>query len=332
MPIDAALAFAATLFMIDCQLAGGIKPPSLPLLLLKEKFMLRLYRCTATHFARALVAALLPLALPAVAADTAAKHQWQPLFNGKNFDGWNLVLSEDLKGIDPSTVFQIHDGLIHVYQDTTAGVKVPIGFIVSDDSFSWYHLKLQFRWGKKRFAPRTDRARDAGLLYHAGAEKTVWPRSIECQIQERDVGDCFTVHGVQVQTTVDPRQLKAGVHRFLPAKDGGVRDVWGGPSISRVVKSAMHEVEGWNTVEIIVRGSEEAVHIVNGHEVFHATNLKQLDADGKTWIPLMSGRVLLQAEYAELQYRDIQIKPIDGGPFRTPAADSSAKAEATAAQ
>jgi hypothetical protein len=66
---------------------------------------------------------------------------------------------------------------------------------------------------------------------------------------------------------------------------------------------------------VILRGDEEVVHIVNGHEVFRATKLRQLDTDGKTWIPLNSGRILLQGEFAEVQYRNVQIKPLPGQPF-----------------
>ena len=208
------------------------------------------------------------------------------LFNGKDLSGWHVVLTPDLKGIDPDKVFQVHDGVIHAYRDVPQGAKVPIGYLASDDNYSWYHLKLEYRWVGKRFAPRVDRPRDAGVLYHAGAEQKVWPRCIECQIQEGDVGDCFTVNGVQVESTFDPQRLKSGVHQVFAREDGGVIGVWGGPRISRIVKSSTHEVDGWNTVEVIVRGDEEAIHKINGHEVFRAKKLQQLDSDQKSWIPL----------------------------------------------
>ena len=66
-------------------------------------------------------------------------------------------------------------------------------------SFENYHLKLQFKWGEKKWAPRNrpqDR-RDSGLLYHVHAEPgqngRTWARSIELQIQEGDVGDLYAV-------------------------------------------------------------------------------------------------------------------------------------------
>lgn len=247
---------------------------------------------------------------------TPVVDSWQPLFNGKDLTGWHVVLTSDLKGIDPEKVFQVHDGVIHTYQDVPEGAKVPIGYLASDNSYSWYQFKVEYRWVGKRFAPRVARPRDAGVLYHAAADKVVWPRSVECQIQENDVGDCFTVKGVQLKSTFDPAAMKSGVYKYVPAKDGGVAGTWGGPGISRIAKGSMHEVEGWNTVEIIVRGDEEVVYKVNDHEVFHATSIQQLEDDQKTWRPLKSGHLLLQCEFSEVMYRNAQIKPVEGGPFR----------------
>jgi hypothetical protein len=270
----------------------------------------------ALFIAGALTAVPIGAAESSSAADAAQTGGWRPLFNGKDLSGWQVVLTPDLKGIQPDSVFQVRDGVIHAYRDVPQGAKVPIGYLASDYSYSWYHFRLEYRWGEKKFAPRVARPRDAGILYHAGPENKVWPRSIECQIQEGDVGDCFLVRGAQVETTVDPRRLKSDEHHYLPAGEGGVAEVRGGPNILRIVKSSTHEIDGWNTVEVILRGAEEVIHKTNGHEVFRAKNLKQLGSDGKTWSPLNAGRILLQGEYAEVLYRNIEIKPVAGGPFR----------------
>jgi hypothetical protein len=58
------------------------------------------------------------------------------------------------------------------------------------------------------------------------------------------------------------------------------------------------------------------VYKVNDHEVFHAMSIQQLGDDQKTWRPLKSGNLLLQCEFSEVMYRNAQIKPVKGGPFR----------------
>jgi putative membrane-bound dehydrogenase-like protein len=243
---------------------------------------------------------------------------WIKLFDGKNLDGWHTNLLGIGKNKDPQHVFQVHDETIHVYKDHANGTKAPKGYIATDVEYSYYHLRFQYKWGDKRFAPRADARRDAGLLYHCVGPDHVWPRSIECQVQEDDTGDCFTVNGAQLDTTVAPDSLKAGDPRYLEPSAGGVSHTSGGLKTVRTVKDGTHETDGWNTVEVIVRGGEGAVHIVNGHVNFRSTNLRQLSADGKTWQPLTHGRIALQAEYAEVFYRNIEICPIKEGPLLAP--------------
>jgi hypothetical protein len=186
-------------------------------------------------------------------------------------------------------------------------------------------LRLEYKWGDKRFPPRDQQRRDAGLLYHVVGADVVWPRCVECQIQERDVGDCFTVRGTQVATHVaivdieTPSGLKKLPRYTLPGRGGVLKTVGEGP-IARIVKSSTHERKGWNTVEVIVRGSEGVSHVVNGHTVFAASDLRQLNSEGKSWDPLTHGRIALQAEYAEVYYRNIEVRPIPDGPLHAAAA------------
>ena len=216
------------------------------------------------RIARLFVLAL--IANSAAASESTSNSDWTTLFNGKDLNGWQVVLT-DTQAIDLGEVFQVHDGVIHAYKDATNGNAVKIGFIATDVDYSCFHLKLEYCWGQKRFEPRTTVKRDAGVLFHASRQEKVWPRCIECQIQEGDTGDCFTVFGAGVQTTVDPAKLKQGTRLFLSESDGGVTAFCGGPHIARVAKGADQEIDGWNTVEVIVRGHEEAIYKVNGHEV-----------------------------------------------------------------
>jgi hypothetical protein len=247
---------------------------------------------------------------------STGKSLWKPLFNGQNLDGWDTVLRESGKNQDPTRVFQVHDNLIHIYKDHVAGAAVPLGYLVSKEDYSHYHLRLEYRWGEKKFPPKMKAARDAGCLYHAANDPVVWPRCVECQIQERDTGDCWVVHGAQLDTTVDPKSGGATPLRFLDAAQGGVVKTVASEKVIRVVKSGNFETDGWNRVEVIVRGADEVEHIVNGHTVFKGRNLRTMATDGKPSEPLTHGRILLQAEFGEVFYRNIEIQPIDSGPLK----------------
>lgn len=238
-----------------------------------------------------------------------------PLFNGRNLEGWFTYLEGKGKNNDPEKVFQVHDGVIHIYKDAEEGTKMPFGYVATEKEYSDYHLRLEYRWGTKRFAPRAQDKRDAGLLYHVVGPDKVWPCSVELQIQEGDTGDIFTVN-TRVTSTLDPKRLVPDEPKqwtgsvFLEPADGGVERSQGGDWISRIVKGGTYEVDGWNTVEAIVRG-DSAIHIVNGKINNRCWNILQPDPrDPPRFIPLKAGRIVLQAEGAEVLYRNIEITPL----------------------
>lgn len=210
-----------------------------------------------------------------------------------------------------------------MYKDAEAGSKQPNGYIVTEKEYANYHLRFQYKWGTKKFASKIDAKRDAGLLYHVIGKDGVWPKSVECQIQEGDTGDIFTVN-TRVTTTVDPistnrisnvvTNSNTGIVKtnyntqpvFKDASEGGVPIIQGvSDSIRRVKRNPENEKDGWNTVEVIVRG-DSSTHIINGKVNNKILHLEQM-VDGK-WVPLTKGKILLQQEGAEVFYRNIEIK------------------------
>lgn len=250
------------------------------------------------------------------AQEDTKKTDWQALFNGKDLKNWDIVIGQrgpTRVNEDPDKLFQVHDGMVHTYRDTEDGSKVQYGYFLTKKKYSHYHMRFEFKWGEKKFHPRYKARRDAGVLYHVVGGKKVWPRSLELQVEEKGMGDFLTVHGAQAKTTVDPESIdkpKKGHARFRLPDEGGVPFVSGGPGVYWVYRYPEAVKEGWNTFELIVRGSESAEHRVNGVVVNRVTDLRQLDKDKKTWIPLEAGKILFQAEAAEAFYRNIEIKEL----------------------
>jgi hypothetical protein len=248
---------------------------------------------------------------------------WKPLFNGKNLDGRYVVI-KNAKSDDPNHLVQIEDGAIHMYKDVPNASQQPVGYIVTEKEYSNYSLRLEYKWGGKRFAPRANVRRDAGILYHVIGKDGVWPRSVECQIQENDVGDIFTVY-TRVTALVDPATTnlisnaaanEAGIIRtnqssqpvFLEPEKGGIALIQGAAGgIRRVIRNPMNEQDGWNKVEVVVRGND-ATYIVNGKVNNRATRIEQMV--NKEWVPLKQGKIALQLEYAEVLYRNVEIKEL----------------------
>src|SRR4051812_20999986 len=118
----------------------------------------------------------------------AAPPPWESLFNGRNLEGWRIVIGNGRTN-DTNHLVQMDQGAIHMYQEAAEGSRQPSGYIVTDKEYSNYHLRLEYKWGGKRFGDRAKAKRDAGILYHVNGKDGVWPASVECRIQETDVGD-----------------------------------------------------------------------------------------------------------------------------------------------
>ena len=284
------------------------------------------------HFRRLLLVAVL-LAGVAVRAQSG----WTSLWNGKDLDGWTTWMQKPsptsevpgLKrdadgkytepigsGSDPLKVFTVDADI-----DGRPAIRISgevFGELRTRRSFKDYHLKLQFKWGEKKWPPRDrpETRRDSGLLYHVhaepGAEGRTWARSIELQIQEHDVGDLYAVgSAIAVRAKARP-DTKPTLYDYDPAGEWTFFSQSQGAS-GRCIKQPDNEkpTGEWNTVELIVF-HDDSIHIVNGQVVMRLHGPVRIDGDLPT--PVTTGPIILQSEGAEVFYRDIQIRPITAIP------------------
>ncbi|MDR6942688.1 3-keto-disaccharide hydrolase [Mucilaginibacter pocheonensis] len=197
----------------------------------------------------------------------------QKLFNGKDKTGWYTYLDTLGKDNDIHNNFAVENGAVHV-------MGKYFGYMSTKKSYANYYLKVVFKWGTKQYAPRQTGKRDAGILYHfAETEKdTVWPKSIECQVQEEDCGDIWCVQHSNVDS---PNKWETA---------------WDQKHIFRTANFENPRGE-WNTIEIICNGNQ-IEHYVNGHLVNW----------GKA--SLSEGKILLQSEGAEIFYKSVELIPL----------------------
>jgi len=227
---------------------------------------------------------------------------WVSLFNGKNLDGWYTFLPSTGKNADPKRVFKVEDGMIHILDIPVTGDKQEFGYLATEHEFGHCRIRAEFKWGTKRFPPREEDKRDSGLLYYFTGPDKVWPRALELQIQETDVGDLWILEGMRITTKVEtegyPMYVLSGPTRTQ--------------SRGRIVKFGdFEDRNGWNTVEAILDG-DRITHLVNGRAVMRAWDIQQtsLDDPAKT-VPATGGRIMLQAEGAEIWFRNVQMKPLE---------------------
>ena len=178
------------------------------------------------------------------------------MFNGRDLNGWYTFLQQHGRNADPDRIIAIDDGVIHLYRDTADGSRVVQGYIATEKQYGNYHLRLQYRWGEKKFEPRAALPRDAGLYYHMIGEDAVWPMGLQYQIQEGNTGDLLALFGLQADSWIDPATKDLETRTFQDSKLGGLPVVFGGSGIAYQTRGVMNELAGWNTLEIIAQGHQ----------------------------------------------------------------------------
>ncbi|MCH6258003.1 DUF1080 domain-containing protein [Puniceicoccaceae bacterium K14] len=211
--------------------------------------------------------------------------------------GTPMGLSNDPK--DVFTTYQSEEG------ETVFKISGEIyGGLSTLDEFENYHFKTQMRWGDKKWEPRLEDKRDSGILYHThgehGAFWKVWKSSLEYQVQESDLGDFITI---AIKGAKAP--FKKTDKRSVYEPKAKYED-WKGYLHAEVEPDAPHGE--WNTLEIYVLG-DQAIHLVNGRLVMSLKDA--LDKEGK---PLLRGGIQIQSEAAEVEYKNMKIRPIDAFP------------------
>lgn len=194
------------------------------------------------------------------------------LFLPDKTDKWYTFLTASKRDNDPNKVFQFEKKVLHV-----SGQE--FGYISTRKKYSNFHFTVEFKWGEKKFAPRLNAKRDAGIMYHVDyySGDKIWPRSLEYQIQEGDCGDFWMTDS----TTIIHKDTLTPLRNSV-----------------RVIKSADAEKPNgeWNKAEVIVKNGK-ITHILNGKIVNEG-------ALGNT----IEGAILLQSEGAEIFYRNATVE------------------------
>jgi hypothetical protein len=254
--------------------------------------------------------------------------QWEQLFNGKDFTGWEFYLgvpaaSLDVPGMernedsvytqplgvgnDPLNVFSV----VEVDGAPALHVSGQInGSFATVKEYGNYHLRLEAKWGEQKYASR----RNAGVLYHGvgdfGAGLGVWKVSHECQLMEGDFGDSYRMGATFCDITAS-HDSETGRYIFDPSASPvcfGHGDRAPAGAICKRNPVNEKPVGEWNKVELLCYEGT-AVHVINGTVNMIITN-SHLIIDGKD-VPLTKGVIQLQSEGAEIYYRNIEIRPIN---------------------
>ncbi|HLW19948.1 MAG TPA: DUF1080 domain-containing protein [Cyclobacteriaceae bacterium] len=200
------------------------------------------------------------------------------LFNGKDLSGWQVDVPELDKNRDAVKPFLVRDGML-------VSLGTPNGHLVSDKEYENYRLEVEYR-----FAGTPG---NCGVLVHASTPRSLYdmfPQSIEVQMMHENAGDFWCI--------VEDIKVPDMVARRGPEKDWGIVE-GKNRRILNLTDGSENPVGEWNsmTIECLADSVKVWVNddLVNfGYE---ATATK--------------GRVALQAEGSEVEFRKIVMTPIN---------------------
>jgi len=269
---------------------------------------------------------LIPLVFLFVVGAGCSAEEWKPLLNGKDFTGWETYLSKpasavEVEGLEKNSKGEYTEALgvnrdpfhafSYVQMDGEPVLRIAgeiPGGISTLDSFSNYHVRLQFKWGTLRKGQGT--LRNTGLLYHAhgkhGDGNGRWLPSHQFQIQNGFCGDYVAMGDGAALINAKKADEK---HYVFDPGSAPITFSNQAPDPTRCGKmgNAEKAESEWNTVDLYCVG-DQAVHLINGVVVLRLTS--RVRANDGSLAPLESGRLQLQAEGWEVFYRHLEITPI----------------------
>ena len=200
------------------------------------------------------------------------------LFDGKDLAGWNWHPS--VETLKVGDIWTVKAGVLHF-----AATRVT-GFIDTEKQYKNFILTVEYRHLTNA---------NGGIFICIAGEEKVWPDSIQIQGKFGSVGDLLNQNSGMKKMTTDPARTKT------VNKDIIVSRIM--PPAGEKAEKAMGE---WNTLVITMEDGNLSV-TNNGVLLNTAAEISPA-----------SGKIGIQAEGAEMEFRKVELVPIDVALTLTP--------------
>lgn len=221
---------------------------------------------------------------------------WIQLFNGKDLTGWTPKFKGQDLGVNYKDTFKVQDGKLVVDYSKWEKWDGAFGHLFYEKEYGHYILRAEYRFVGQQVPGGPGWAtRNNGFMIHGQTAQSMtkdqeFPNSIEVQL----LGGLGSGNRSTLSICTPGTQIE---------KDGQLIK-------AHVIPSTEPTIHGdeWVAVEIEVKGSEVIRHKYQGKTVMEY-NKPQLD-DGTL---LEKGTISIQAETAPIEFRKIELKPLDEG-------------------
>jgi hypothetical protein len=246
--------------------------------------------------------------------------EWKQLYNGKNLYGWDIKFAGEIMNANYKNTFLAMDSFIRIQYNEYTSFDNKYAHMYYFEPFSHYKLKFDYRfYGEQTPGGASWNVRNSGVMFHSQSANTNefdqhFPVSIELQLlgglsngKERHTGN----------------MCSPGTNIVM---NGELNEIHCIPSSSKT-----YDGDDWVSAELIVLGSEQIFHIIEGDTVLSYSD-PQLDDNfvnqnkddwsdfgvyTNSWknqkgMLLESGYIALQAESHPIDFRGLQLLNLKG--------------------
>lgn len=200
------------------------------------------------------------------------------LFDGETTAGWHIdvpAMDSIPEAINP---FIVRDGML-------VSLGTPAGHIITDKEYKDFRLEVEYRFAGE--------PGNCGVLVYASTPRALYkmfPKSIEVQMMHENAGDFWCI--------VEDIEVDDMLARRGPKEEWGITE---GKKrrILNLTDGSENPVGEWNTMKIECLKNELKVW-VNGDLVNYGYNATA-----------SSGQIALQAEGSEVEFRKLELTPIN---------------------
>ncbi|QDV09760.1 hypothetical protein Poly30_53200 [Planctomycetes bacterium Poly30] len=238
------------------------------------------------------------------AANESSGPEFVPLLNGSDLSGWTQAKNDE----GGELRFTAEPGrIIRVYGALSEGDDAENDHLHTEAEYSRYVFRVEYRWLGPRFGARSDRHREAGVLFHMASDtEDVWPPALECRLGDSPLDDADDLNKwMSGDLWVHGQDLSVAAHtkdgHFDPAAPIQRIGTDKQRESNRVSLAAEKPTGEWNEIELIVNGGEEVTFMVNGQVVNQMIDVRRGDE------LVTGGRISLEAKWAAIDYRNPRI-------------------------
>jgi hypothetical protein len=230
---------------------------------------------------------------------------WVSLFNGKDFDGWDIKIKGSDQGVNYKNTFRVEEGLLKVRYDEYEKFNNEFGHIFYKTSFSHYKLRVEYRFvGEQCPGGPSWAFRNSGVMLHSQSVTSMgkdqdFPVSIEAQFLGGDgVAERHTSNVCTPGTNIV-------IHDSLITQH------------CNESTSKTYHGDVWVTAEFEVMGDSIINHILEGKVVMSYSKPQVGGGNGPKDYPvpvgtlISSGYICLQAESHPIDFRKVEILDLD---------------------